>query len=439
MPSYGAPRIQSSVFLGRAVIASLFVLNLCLLIYFNVWRVGGVPVRSLLTGGLFVACFLFYWRETYVSLIRYRLVHLFLLVTTLIALSISYINRNPPEMIAGQIIEVQLQAFMNFTIAAVMVQVFGMRFVGFTIIGIVTISTIVALFQYLGVGAAWDIRLAMGDFMGEYEESESLEYLMNAGRAMGLSLNPVVYATELCLVFIIFWSIRHVETNGAIFDRIDIPVVIAIILFLTASLVTGNRSPILGMILFLALYAVLLNRLTLFFIAAAAVAGLAVLPFVLEILESTGLRIFSTEDKSAAGRAPLRALGYYLFMDRPIGYGLAFDPREHWERHWSALSDFENASIVTRERLHNYFWNIMNKYGVLIVFPAAFAFFHIFRNWRSTFPFIVYAGHILFHNTGPLQGNALLWFVIPLLPIIVYETVTVTAEGPDAKPEAVPA
>ncbi len=432
MPVQSTPRVHSSYFIGRTLLAGLFVLNVCLLIYLNLWKVGGVPVRSLMTGLLFTICFFFYWREFHAALIRYRLVYLFLLVTSLIAIAVSYINKNPPEAIVSQIIEAQLQGFLNFTIVAVLVQVLGLRFVAYTLIGVIAVSTLMAVLQYLGVSPAWELRLAMAHFMKD--EIQTISELTNQSRAPGLSLNAVVYATDLCLVFAVFWGLRQVETNGALFDRVDIPVMVAVVLFLAASFITGNRSPILGMVIFAAIYLLMTNRLALLLVPVGIVSAVVILPVALEILESTGLRVFSTEDKSAVGRAPLRDFGIILFLDRPIGYGLAFDPRDHWEQHWSALSHYENASIITRERLHNYFLNIINKYGVLLVFPAAFGLYYMGRHWRSCFPFIVYIVHIFYHNAGPLQGNALLWLVIPTLPVIIYETVYVRQDEENAAP-----
>ena len=181
------------------------------------------------------------------------------------------------------------------------------------------------------------------------------------------------------------------------------------------SVASGNCSPLLGFIIFFAVYAWLIKPklpalvLTLF--------AFIVVPFADQIflmLEQFGLRVGSTQDSSAVSRNVLQVYGILLFLGQPFGYGLDFNSVDHADQYRSILSGFEYADRIAKVALHNYFLMVLNKYGALILIVAFLVAKRAMRTGLFVIAFIPYMVHIFYHNDGPYQGDYLIWFLVPL-------------------------
>ncbi len=193
-------------------------------------------------------------------------------------------------------------------------------------------------------------------------------YYAMGGRARGLSYTPVILGTQLCLLFATLFGFLLHKHGASIFTRLNSRVLLIAAVVSLVSVASGNRSPLLGFIIFFAVYAWLIKPklpallLTLF--------ALIVVPFADQIflmLEQFGLRVGSTQDSSAVSRNVLQVYGILLFLGQPFGYGLDFNSVDHADQYRSILSGFEYADRIAKVALHNYFLMILNKYGALIL------------------------------------------------------------------------
>jgi hypothetical protein len=232
-------------------------------------------------------------------------------------------------------------------------------------------------------------------------------------RAPGLANTAIALATHLTLALaaVLVWRQRLGEAIGAP-RRLDPVAVAAVAAFCIACLASGNRSPILGAALFLAIYsAVRAPRAFLvatpFVLLAIPLAGLA-----MESLQGTGLRAFTMGDKSTEGRETLIYYGIELLRDRPIGYGLGFDPTLYWGNYADFLLQFSNPGPVSQFELHNYALTMLNYYGIGILMFVPPVLLMMRRNSTVLLAFLPYVIHIMFHNYGPLAKNDALVFVI---------------------------
>jgi hypothetical protein len=112
-------------------------------------------------------------------------------------------------------------------------------------------------------------------------------------------------------------------------------------------------------------------------------------------------------NSSSENRSTLRAYGYYLIERRPIGYGLTFDSTAKWPVFYKQSIYLPNPSSIRNWALHNYYLNVLTKYGLLILFLVPWLLPYRREQILLWMPFIPYLIHILYHNDGPLQGDTL--------------------------------
>jgi hypothetical protein len=379
------------------------------------WEVASMPVRAVygtaLLGALCAAC----PAQCATAFRKQR--NTLLLVTAFAALGavVSILAQDRPAAILRQILEIHLQAAVNLLVAATVLEVCGPRTLVRTFLAVVGFSMAFALLQGLGIEAAFHARQILGMVDTEYDRS----------RPAGLSMNPVLLGSQLCLALALLYMYRRysrppedLRPEASILSLAAAGVAVAV--------VSGTRSPVLGMILFLAIY--LTRRLGAWAVVAGLLA-LALLPLLaalLDQLQGSDVRVLQTEDKSAIGRWPLLAYGWRLFLTRPLGYGLDFDPVKHWAENWSALSHMQNAVVIRQLALHNYPLNMLNKYGagLMLLLPAVLLL--VRRHRFALLGFAPYGFHILFHNDGPLDTDYMIWFVIALT------SMRLSGEGPPA-------
>jgi hypothetical protein len=369
--------------------------------------VAGIPIRA-----VFGVCILGYLAlahpaEFAVSLTKQRTTLLIILGFAILGTVVSLLNGSAAAAVGRQILEIHVQAAVNLLVAATVLEVCGPRTILYTFLAVIGLSALVAIPQALGIQAAWSLRLLFG------VAGVALDDDGEAGRAVGLSLTPIVLATQLCLSFaLIYIYRRHYGRPSA---GLDPAVIAGAVVFSVVCLASGNRSPLLGMALFLVIYGTMrLGPVAL--VGGSLFLALAPLvPILLHHAEQSGVRALTMQNKSSVGRWPLIVYGWHLFADHPLGYGLDFDPLLHWQAFWKYVANLQNAEAIEAHPLHNYVLTTLNKYGVFALFLAAISFRLMAKHRDILLCFIPYAAHILFHNDGPFAGDFIIWFIIAFL------------------------
>lgn len=331
----------------------------------------------------------------------------------IIAIISSILNNMAPVRLARQVIEIHVQAAASIVVGACMIRVCGRTptFVMFaTVIGL---STALALLQFLNVGQAWAIRDVF-QRMQPMQTAEDSVFLTLRLRAMGLSFSPVHLGTQLCLLFAAGFALLSTTRGRGLLTTFDMRVGLLALVLVFGCVISGNRSPLIGIAVFMIAYLFTVKPAIALTLAVVALPLVVFIDDIMAVLADFGLRVARTDDGSAAGRAILRAFGVLLFFDRPYGYGLAFQSVEHWPKYWETLSGYDNPMAIRIHALHNYYLMILNKYGAPVVIVAAYICSKIVRNKIAMLAFTPYAVHIFYHNEGPMQGDFLIWFILPM-------------------------
>jgi hypothetical protein len=329
-----------------------------------------------------------------------------------IAIIVSLANRIELGILVRQVLEIHFQACIGIIAGGCLVYSCGPRAVVLTMAAVVSLSGLVATGQVLGLGPFWDLR----DLMQRLQPIDLTEdgiFLRLRLRAMGLSFSPVHLGTQIALAFAGVFALILATSRGRAMSRLDPRVLVLVVVACAFSLVSGNRSPILGVAAFLIAYAFFLKP------AIAVILAILFLPFVvliddiLELLADQGLRAARIDDGSASNRAVLRAYGTLLFFDRPLGYGLAFNSPDYWTEYWEKLKHYPNPKAISIHALHNYYFVMLNKYGAAILLVAGYTSLLLYKKKTLALCFLPYMVHIYFHNDGPLQADFLIWYLIP--------------------------
>jgi hypothetical protein len=391
----------------RGVAAIAFAALVAATVALNAFKVGGVPVRGLVTAGVLAIAVLFYF-DVAKRLLEKNLL-LLGLAAGLAALGafVSIVNGTPVPAILRSLLEVHLQAVVTIMVAAILAQVAGARVSAMMIVAVIGASACVAVAQMMDIQAAWTLRRALGPLPTEAIEGLNFQ----ERRPVGLSYSPIQLSTHLCLAFAAFLAVRNGlrgKDDGA--DPLVVPALLALF---AACVACATRSPILGGFVFIAAYAMQRRNswLPLFLILAGVAAYLA-WPLLMGVVESTAPRVVRTDDHSAAARSTLVNYGLRLFADNPLGYGLTFAPMTLWQSYWPDLYMMQAPQGTRENDLHNYLVNMLNIYGVGILLLAPLVAKLLWHSKASLIFFIPYLVHILFHNSGPFYNDNVIWFVV---------------------------
>jgi tryptophan-rich sensory protein len=385
--------------------AALFFGAILLSVGTMVWSVGGLPVRGgvaiaglgLMTIAHPGAAVMAFRRQTGLLLLLFGV--------ALLGAVVSLLNDMPPMDLLQQILEIHVQAAAFLLLAAVAAEMLGGGVVVLLFVSAVGVSALFTVAQFFDLGIAWSIRDAIASFT-----NEPIRY--DRSRPPGLAVTPVALATHLTLALaaVLVWRQRVNEAAGAPL-RFDPVVLLATVVFSLVCLFSGNRSPMLGALVFFAVYSALRAPRTFLLIAPLVLLAAPLAGMIIEALQGTGMRAFMTGDKSSEGRETLFLYGLQLFRERPIGYGLGFAPMLYWGDHMELLLKFPNSQPTQQVELHNYPLTMLNYYGIgiLMILPPVFLMAR--RHLSAILPFLPYVTHILFHNYGPFAKNDFLVFV----------------------------
>lgn len=388
--------------------------------------VGPVPVRfiALLASGFLLLAS----DPAFVAAAAKRFGRILLVVILAAGFAIlgSVLARTAPAVIVTQVVELHLQAIIATVIAGTLAQRFGVRAVAIVLVAAFATTAVVAVAQALGLDAAWDARAIVGRISNDPPLTR--EFYEQRERAMGMSFSPVIFGTQSCAILALLLSSLLVARNGEP-RRFNVLVLAACAVIAVLSLATGNRSPLLGMAIFLASYLLVTRLAIVFVVLPLAAAGLLVAQPVLERMQESDVRAVRT-DSSSENRAVLREYGAYLLSQRPLGYGLDFDSTEHSEQYIDQVK-YTTAPVSIRQwALHNYYLMFFAKHGLLVLLLLPLALPRTRKQLRAWWAFTPYMIHIFYHNDGPLQGDNIFFFVIPLAMLLAGGTDTSEQKRP---------
>lgn len=397
---------------------SFAIVSLVVLVALNIalpgYDIAGVPLRGLLTAGLLGVGLILYSEETLQAVQKHLLVLVLAGCLALLGVFVSIINGSSLLGIAQAVTEVHIQAALTLLVAALFARVCGARACIYIVVALVACSAAVAVFQMLGVHSAWGLRAF---FARVQHESVTNLAFFERQRPMGISYSPIHLATQLCVVFGGFTALREIERRrspGPV--KPDPAVVVALGVFVVACFASGTRSPILGGVIFFALYLMLRRGswllLLAFFGAALLVLGW---PLFMDAVQSGAPRVARVDDNSAAARLVFAYYGTHLFLDNPLGYGLLFDPTKLWGGYWTDLYLMRAAQGAQEHDLHDYVLSMLNTYGIGIVLMTPLVVRLLKSAGSSLLFFIPYVVQIMFHNAGPFYNDTIVWFIVGAL------------------------
>jgi hypothetical protein len=402
----------------KKIVATCFLLSILLSICLVRMRVAGVPIRIV---PLFLILMLAIGSGGH--LVRRAANHqqwplLIVVLAAAIGLAVSVANGQALVEVLRQLAEIHVQAVFNLIVGAIVLRVCGVWWTAGIFVGCVVVSLIFAGLQFLGIESAWYVHDVLSSL--QPTSLDDLPYYDVRERALGLSYSPVHLGTQICLaVGIVFLVTLYAPAHELkLRSRRGKILSVALLIAFIGCLVSGNRSPLLGL---LVLAAVLLSISRPGITVVIALFGILLAPTIPNLAEyaqnTSGLRALDTQNKSSENREILRVYGILLSLDRPIGYGLLFDSTDHSSEYWVQLKYYDNPSAITEHALHNYYLMVLNKYGWSFILVILIVLYRTWRNPAACLGFLAYMVHIFYHNDGPLQGDFLIFLAIPMLAL----------------------
>ena len=393
----------AKAYLGLLFALALFALGIMTSIFAVNLYIAAVPMRALLILASLAVAVLSSWQDLWMALRHCKKLLAVIAAVMMLGIFVSLLNGAAPAMMLKQIIEIHLQAVVGLILAALLIEHFGPQAIVEIFLLAWAFSAIIAIAQASGFEPAWQLRAWLGDLMNDPAITKA--FYSEQKRALGLSFTPVHLASQTCLAFAAFFAHRYFVTSGAILNRLDGPLIITALIMILVCIASGNRSPLLGFAVFLALYIIIVSpRLMLIFAPVILLASAGAVE-LFSVLGDSGARIASTSDGSATGRLTLSLYGLRLFLDQPWGYGLLFESTNLSGAYSQFVAGMENPAVIKHFALHNYFLQMLNKYGILLLFliplliPRSKA---VLTGWFAFLPYII---HITFHNEGPLTSD----------------------------------
>lgn len=396
--------------LAASGIALLVAMNVALIS----WKIGPIPLRGMVAGAILGMVFLLYPARVIEAVGRFAPVLWLAAGLALLGTVVSLANGTAIGVIMMAVTEVHVQIAITVLVAAVLADIAGMRASATVIAAVIGGSVLIGMMQFVGIDPAWTLRETLGRFQGE---NVALNTSILNGRPLGLAFSPIQFSTHACLAFAVYAAAR--EQGRSIAGQrpdADPAILIALGALCAAAFISGTRSPILGAAAFFLIYA--LRRRGSWLGIGIVLGGLVLLligPLLLEVFQSAQPRILRTDDNSATGRGSLFTMGMLLFTDNPLGYGLAFSPKDHWSKYWQELYTLANPSVLKDTELHNYVLNMINTYGIGLLLAAPIVYYLLQRGRHMIIFFVPYIMHIMFHNSGPFWNDTLFWFAVAAL------------------------
>lgn len=421
------PQPQVTSFRQRQVMTSsgvaLFVLvttGFCANVYFVSPGVAGLPFRFIYMVVLLLGLIALSDRTVIRAVLLNRGPLLLTLYLAIVGFILSAVRG---EAIAAmtELISVHVQVAVLLTVSTAGTLLLGGRRMAFALGIAVAISLIFSLLQWAGIEGASHAR----DYLGTLIVQEG-DVAQSRERAPGLSYSTIYLAQQCCMVFALAMFFTTRASGAFLAGGLAAPmrrwwtVFMWSVVLLAASTISGNRSPILGTLVFLSL-AISARNPRLLFLALPAIIGFYFLiDPIRDALVDSGLRVAQSGDKSEAARGPLWTYGWRLLMANPLGYGLAFDSQLLTSTVptgdlYVVLDVNYMKNLLQSLPIHNWYLIVANIYGVFILPAIVFTINVIRKNWEVSIGFVPYGVHIFFHNGGPYSGDYLIWVVFGII------------------------
>lgn len=377
---------------------------------------GGLPYRALCFFAAMGTMLLSDPNGLYRDVLRARKLLLCIGAFALLGSVVSMFAGTGMGSIAREVIEIHVQGAIIVTLSYSLIRTMGLRRTLLALIIPVGITGAIAIAQALGIGPAWDLRATLGAMMND--PSMTRQFYEQRERALGVSFSPVHVATQTCVAFAAFF-IWRLYRNPDLMRKLDMPLMMAWAAAVLVCISSGNRSPILGFAVFMMVYGIMAEPRR-FMMALPLLIMAAVIGFeVMLMLGDSGARFAQTDDSSAAGRSTLAKFGFWLILDRPLGWGFSFNSVDHWQGYAHDVIYEPNPLSIRRWPPHNAYILLLAKYGILAI-PIILAILPRTRlGWLAWFAFLPYGIHIYFHNDGPMMSDNLVWIAISMGIVIV--------------------
>ena len=288
-------------------------------------------------------------------------------VAALIGLAVSVIARAPLLDVGRQLIEIHIQALVGIVISYTLMLRFGVPRVLAAFLIAYGITAFFAIGQAMQLDAAWALRERVASITAD--SIFNLPFYDPRERAMGMSYTPVLFATQTC-VALAAWTYIRMSQGSFRSPKLDWTIIGATLALIVLCALTGNRSPTLGLGVFLMVFLVVRWPALVGIVLPGALLVAVVGMTYADRLGDTGLRV-ARLDNSSENRGTLRAYGLYLVERRPIGYGLTFDSTRKWPVFYQQSIYMPNPSSIRNWVLHNYYLNSPNQVRPADPVPAA--------------------------------------------------------------------
>ena len=360
----------------------------------------GLPVRTLVLVFLSGIIFVCYFTESRQFLRKHFEITLAFAALGTIGVVLTYLQRRDLGSTLDGLTSSIVQPYLILFSTLMLIGIIGLRAVAWLSLSVAALTGLVAVLQFSNIELAWRLREILGEIQNEPAEIQS--YVASRGRALGLSLSPIVFSYHIISAYLAlnvmyrFGQIRPLFYYGSVF------------IVLVAFLANGTRSALLAVLASEILMQLRHARLrSVLPVAAIASIGAAVYFYA----EATGSRLADTADASALGRIALYNYGLRLAADNPFGLGWGFDPGGYAWLYWEHLSEFVNADGVFRLGLHNAYLNFFLVYGLAGTLVGAIVLMYdprfVFVSATYLFAYLV---HALVHNNGLFIGDYFFWF-----------------------------
>lgn len=377
-------------------------------------HVAGVPIRCILSAGMLVLSAALFPDDALAAVRNNTLLLILAAGLALEGTFVSAMNGAPINQVAEQILEVHVQTAIVILATAILARVCGARACVFALVAVVGLTSFVAVLQMLHVQPAWNIRAHLGAFARSEDSPDLID-----NRPTGLSFSPIELTTQICVAFAAYAVVRDRALRlKDQFSKPDLLIIMALGAMFVGSIASGTRAPILGGIIFLALYAALRRSAWLVLLLFCGGLLMYILwPVVLSIIQASAPRVVETSDNSAAARIVFAYYGAHLFIDNPLGYGLTFDPTQMWTKYWSQLYMMQGAAGAEIHPLHDYLNSMINIYGIGILLFIPLAAKILKDSRHDMLFFIPYIVQIMFHNSGPFYNDVILYFTTAAISV----------------------
>lgn len=399
----------------------LFWVSLWLTMFFVKLAIGPLPIRTIflgISGALLIASS----PQDFVrALVTARIALLAVGYACVLGVLGSIWAHATIAQIVRAVIEIHIQSATMVLVATMLIMRFTIRPVLYALVTGFLLSALVAFGQALHFDFAWDLRAWAGNLMNDPPLTRDI--YTRRERALGLNFSPVHFAADACLTLAAVCYLRWSRLEDlAELRRFDPVIGGTVVLVIMGCVATGNRSPILGVLLFGVGYFIYTQRklaLLLTPLLAMSLPGAMLvdsMPFRSESISS--IRVIRT-DSSSENRTTLMAFGSQLVRERPWGYGLNFDSTEHWQNFIHEARYLSNPLSIRKWALHNYYLNLICKYGIAIIALIFIIFPYNLRQFVLIAPFSALAIHQFFHNEGILNGDLRGLVLIAAFPFIL--------------------